>query len=496
MPAAKRSLAGAGGSRATPAWVAVAAYVLLAGAVLVGSKLLVQRLGADQYAAVLVGVLLGVLLTIVSFRYLPFPYFLWILSVCGFRFLWSIRTPILPDLYLDRMAMIWLSVVFLIKIVAERRPLVRPLKIDILLLIHALYLLTQVIIQDMEFFSTWTVCILIPYTVFFMTKNIVTGRLIRTTLWILLVLSIYYNITAVAEKYHLNFLIWPKYIIGIEGEFRGRSQGPFLQAPLFGTVIGMMLPIHLYFMATVRSNAARVLLVVSLIVGLAGLYFTYTRGSWLAGIAALGATAVLNRKVYMRFLLPAVIIGVIVAVGVLGLAQDKFMKERVENENTIGSRLATAVTVFRVWRDAPVFGCGFFQYRNVREHYIEPVEIPGMPVIRFVQFRHNAIHDIYLGPLAETGLVGTAMQLGIYVLIWRAFIRKYPRRSEDDEFAALLMPVLAGILVGYLVGGLAFDYRFFSVTGTLFMLSAAIIDGYRGEATRGGAGAGEVPAGL
>ncbi len=495
MPAVKRSVAGAGGFRAAPPWVAAGAYLLLAGVVLIGSKLLVQRLGADQYAAVLVGVLLGVLLTIVSFRYLPFPYFLWILSVCGFRFLWSVKSPLLPDLYLDRMTMIWLSVVFLIKVVAERRSLVRPLRIDVLLLVHAIYLLTQVIIQGMEFFSVWTMCILIPYTVFFMTKNIVSGRQVRTTLWILLVLSIYYNITAVAEKYHLDFLIWPKYIIGTEGEFRGRSQGPFLQAPLFGTVIGMMLPIHLYFMATVRSNTARALLVVSLIIGLAGLYFTYTRGSWLAGIAALGTTAILNRKVYMRFLLPAVIIGVIVAVGVLGLAQDKFMKERVENENTIGSRLATAVTVFRVWRDAPVFGCGFFQYRNVRERYIEPVEIPGLPVIRFVQFRHNAIHDIYLGPLAETGLVGTAMQFGIYVLIWRAFVRKYPRRGEEDEVASLLMPVLAGILVGYLIGGLAFDYRFFSVTGTLFMLSAALVDGYRRDAVPRSAGAGEVPAG-
>jgi hypothetical protein len=57
------------------------------------------------------------------------------------------------------------------------------------------------------------------------------------------------------------------------------------------------------------------------------------------------------------------------------------------------------------------------------------------------------------------------------------------------------MPVLAGILVGYLVGGLAFDYRFFSVTGTLFMLSAALIDGYRRVAVPRGAGAGEVPAG-
>jgi O-antigen ligase len=482
--ASNRATAGGGESR-TRSWrIAIAGYVLLAVAILIFSRFVIGRLGADQFATVLVGILFAILLSIISFRYLPIPFYIWILSVCGFRFLWSIQTPILPDLYLDRMAMIWLAMVFLVKAVAERRAMVRPIRIDLLLLANALYLLTQIIMHDMEFFGTWVVSILIPYSAFFLTKNIIiTQRQIRTLLWILLALSVYYNVTSVAEKYGFNFLIWPKYIIGMEGEFRGRSQGPFMQAPLFGTVIGVLLPIHLYFLATVRRNGVRVLLIASLLVGLAGLYFTYTRGSWLAGLAALGTTAALNRKVYLRYLLPAVIIGGILAVGVLGLGQDKFMKERVENENTIGSRLATAVTVFRVWRDNPLFGCGFFQYRNVREKYIEPVEIPGLPTIRFVQFRHNAIHDIYLGPLAETGLVGTAMQLAIYVLILRAFVRKYYRRHVEDHYVSFVMPVLAGILVGYLVGGLAFDYRFFAVIGTLFLVSAGIIDGYRIESS-------------
>ena len=169
----------------------------------------------------------------------------------------------------------------------------------------------------------------------------------------------------------------------------------------------------------------------------------------------------------------------VVAVAVLGLAQDKFMKDRLENEDTIGARLGTAVTAMRMWRDYPVFGVGFFQYHNLRENYIEPVEIPGMPVIRFVFFRKNAIHDIYLGPLAETGIVGTAMQFAIYWLVFRAFLRKYALRKRGDDFADLVVPVFAGLLVGYMVGGLVIDYRFFSVVGTLFMVSAGIIEGYR-----------------
>ncbi len=477
-----RVVASIGDSRSSRRWIAVSGYVLLAACIFFGSQVVISRLGGSLFVAALVGVLGGAIYAVISFKYLSIPYYVWILSVGGFRFLWSIQTPLLPDLYLDRMAMVWLLIVFMVKFVAERRALRSPYYLDLLVLMHGTYILVQVLVMDMTVFHDWTMSILVPYSAFFLTKNIITGQdRIRKLLWVMLALSIYYNVTSVAEKYHVNWLIWPKYIVGVEGEFRGRSQGPFLQAPLFGTVIGMMLPLHLYFIATVKKGGARFLLVLSLLVGLAGLYFTYTRGSWLTGFVALGATAVLNRRAYMRYLVPVMIVAPIVAVGVLGLAQDKFMKERVENEDTIGSRLGTAVTVLRVWRDHPVFGVGFYQYRRVRDEYIQPVEIPGMKPIRFSQFRHNSIHDIYLGPLAEGGLVGAFMQATIYLLILRAFLLRFGWRRRGDHFATFVMPVLGGIMVGYLVGGLAIDYRFFSVVGTLFLACAALIYGYRLE---------------
>jgi hypothetical protein len=484
VPSPRRVLAALGDARVSQRWFYILGHVALTLVAMVATQVLLKRLGGQLFVVALVGILGAVVYSVISFRYLPIPYYIWILSVGGFRFLWSIQTPLLPDLYLDRMAMAWLVMVFLIKFLAERQRLRGPFQLDRLILLHGLYLLAQVYIVDMRYFHDWTMSVLVPYTAFFMTKNIITSReRVRTLLWVMLALSIYYNVTAVAEKYHLGFLIWPKYIVHAGGEFRNRSQGPFLQAPLFGTVIGMLLPLHLYFIATVRRPLFRVLLGLSLLVGMAGLYFTYTRGSWLAGLVALGTAAWLNRRVYLRYLIPAFIVAPIVAIGFLGLAQDKFMKERVENEDTIGSRLGTAVTVMRVWRDYPIFGVGFYQYQHVRERYVQPVEIPGMAPIRFLQFRRNPIHDIYLGPLAEGGLVGMSMQVGIWLLMLRRFIGIYGRRREGDDFANYVLPVLGGLMCGYMVGGLAIDYRFFSVVGTLFLSCAAIVDGFlTGEA--------------
>lgn len=483
MPGLRWAAAASHQSRVARRWTSVAGYGLIAASVLIGAKFMHSRLGPEGFLLALIGVLGLAVYGVISFRDLRVPFLVWILTVCGFRFLWNIQAPGLPDLYLDRMGMIWIGVVFSVKFVAENRRLRGPHLLDGLILLNLAYIFGQVFIYEMRYFSVWVASVAMPAAAFVLAKNIMTRQShINSMMWVLLSLSVYYNVTSVAEKFDINWLIWPKYIIEAGGEFAGRSQGPFLQAPLFGTVIGMLLPVHLFCMAATNKQWVRLLIGLSLMLGFAGLYFTYTRGSWLAGLAALAATASLNRRRYLRYLLPALVIGPIVAVGFLGLTQDEFLKERVEEEDTIGSRVGTAVTVFRVWRDHPLLGVGFFRYRDVRENYIQAVEVPGMPVIRYQQFRHNAIHDIYFGPMAELGIVGTAIQFSIYFLVLRAFLRRYLGRRRDDEFADNALPVLGGIMCGYLVGGIAFDYRFFSVVGVLFMTCAGITYGYRSDA--------------
>ncbi len=454
------------------------ALVLIAS--LVFSQQLISRLGANLFVLTLVGIFLGTLYAVVSLRTLLVPFMIWVLSVGGFRYIWSIQTPMLPDLFLDRMMMVWLTVVFMVKFFAEKQSLRRPYLLDILIAIHALYLLIRIYIQGMAFIHPWTMSYLIPYAAYFFAKNIViTARQIRIFLLGLLMVTVYYEVISVAEKMGWNFLIWPKIIITEKTAFVGRSVGPFLQAPLFGTVIGMLVPIHLYFIATAKSAVIRSGLYVSFAIGMAGLYFTYTRGSWLAGIFALVTVAVLNVRQYSRILLPAVVFLPLIAFSFLGIGQDKFMKERVENENTLGSRVGTGITALKIWRDNPLIGIGFFQYRQTREDYIDPIHVPGLGTIRYIQFRHNNIHDIYLGPLAEDGLIGMGMQFGIYFLILKAFLKKFKWRKDGDYFAIYFMPIFAGMFVGYLVGGLAFDYRFFSIVGVLFYMSAGILYGYQ-----------------
>ncbi len=65
---------------------------------------------------------------------------------------------------------------------------------------------------EMAHFNLWISSVFIPYLVYFFSKNIIDDmRKIRILLWVLLGLSIYYNITSIAEKFDINWLLWRQF---------------------------------------------------------------------------------------------------------------------------------------------------------------------------------------------------------------------------------------------------------------------------------------------
>jgi uncharacterized membrane protein len=453
-------------------------WVVLCGAVTF-SWFFLHRLGFPFFLGALVGLVLVSVYAMVSFKFLPFPFAVWLVSAGGFSNVWSIQTAGLPDFYIDRLALIWLALVFGLKFIIEGRRLRLPVALDWVLIVYCMYLFVRMVQGGSEFFAVWLSASFVPLVGYFLAKNIITNAgQVRRVFVMLLLLSIYYNITSVAEKFNINWLIWPKYMLEEHPEFVGRSNGPFRQGPLFGTIIGMMLPIHLYFIHTVKRSVVKLILFVSLAVGFAGLYFSYTRGAWLAGIVALAATIVVNRTIYWRSMAPLLILVPVLAFSFLGLGQDNFMKERLEDENTIEARIGVMVTAARMWRDYPLTGAGFFKFKERREDYVQAVNVPGFGSIKFLYFRETSLHDIYLGQLAEVGLIGTSLQFASYFLILRMFLMKLGLARERRHYQRYLLPVMAGIFIGFLVGAMIIDFRYFRFIWILFMASVGMMAGY------------------
>ncbi len=454
-------------------------YLFIALTITIVSQKLVAILGPIILLYLAGFSIMVILYAAISYRTLLVPFLVLIASVGVLRFVWSFRAPFLPDLMLDRISIIWLVLVFASYTIYNHTPFRKPFTIDLLLILHASYLGTRVLMTDPIHFHTWTISILTPYLIFFFSKNLVrTREHIHKLFLLLLFLSIYYTITSIAEKFHIRELLFPKLMIHPHPVLVGRSSGPFRSPGVFGDTMGMILPVFFYFIAHARNKFSKIALGVLVLLGFVAILFTYTRGSMLAAAIGMGVVVFLNRKTYLPYVLPVIVLLPLIAVMVVGVQDDEFLQDRLEATNPIEARVGAIVTAVRLWRDYPLFGCGPYQYKDYAEHYVAPVEAPLLGTVHIRYFRGSPAHDMYFGPLAEDGAVGLILQLLIYITIIRTSVLKLGLRQRNDHFATYVLPIFFGIYVIYFFGGFIISFRHFAILGSLFYMAAGVTDGY------------------
>jgi O-antigen ligase len=421
----------------------------------------------------------------ISLRWPQVPILVWLATLMGIRDVVYVPTPGLPDITLDRLAMLWVTAVFAIKTVAEKKKLKGPFTLDIILILHGTYLLLSILMSESRDVNSWSRSYLMPYMAFIMAKYFMTDiKWIKRAFLLLFIMNIYHVFTSIAEHYHWNMLVWPKFILNREigMQVPGRSRGIFLQSALFGTVMGMLLGIHLYYLRAWRTYVAKAFVLLTIGLGFLGLMFTYTRGCWLVATFAILAVGIIGWRQYSAWIARIVLAGIIIFMfGLVNVSSDRFLQRRMSTEHTVTGRINTAATALRIWRANPIFGVGFRKYQEVKYDYMATITVPVFGTIRRSEGFTSSLHDIYLGVLCEEGIVGFGLQLTIYFLLFQAFRRKYQLRKKGDHFSLLMMPAIGGMFVGYLIGGTAIDYRYFSAVGGLFYFMAGIVYGYEGD---------------
>jgi hypothetical protein len=457
-----------------------------------------QKLGLLGLVFVSGALALGSVFAVISAKFLAIPVMIWFISLMGFRTLFMLRTPGLPDISLDRSLLLWILLVFLIRSVFIGKGRQRYEPLDALLVVHALYLLASILMRESPGMNAWTHSYLMGYSAYFVAKYIVAGRWswIQRIFALLAVLNVYHGVTGIAEHFHYDALIWPKTILqqDINRSFASRSSGVFMQPGVYGTMMGMQLPYHIYFMHSIRNVYGRALLYLTFPVVLLGFYYCYTRGSWIAGIVAILTLGFVGRRQYLPLVARLALVGLLVlGTGVINLKKDQFFNERMGTEQTITGRIGTLGRAYRVFVANPLFGCGFFRYNAVKAEYMGTMDVPFYGVIKRTHDVESTLHDMYIGALAEEGLVGVTLLVAIWWQMYRIFRRKWALRKLGDRFAIYAMPILAGTIVGYFAGGIAFDYRFFAGMGSLLFLSVGLIAGYELPEQAGDA-AGQEPA--
>ncbi|MBK9471388.1 MAG: O-antigen ligase family protein [bacterium] len=122
---------------------------------------------------------------------------------------------------------------------------------------------------------------------------------------------------------------------------------------------------------------------------------------------------------------------------------------------------------YRMIKDHPFFGIGYFRYLELVGEYNQTSYIPLYGLVKRSLSAQVPIHDIYLGWTAEEGLFGIALVLAFYLVIARSWLSLWRssngRRLEQGPTGAICGD--DGLLSCW---GMVIDYRYFDFINVLF----------------------------
>ncbi len=148
---------------------------------------------------------------------------------------------------------------------------------------------------------------------------------------------------------------------------------------------------------------------------------------------------------------------------------------------TTSTRFWTWGSAWQGIKERPVLGWGPENFSTVFDKYFDPRHfIPGQSTETWF----DRAHSIYFDYLAETGVLGLATYIGIFVLLYMGFLGR--KMMHAQNFSATEKGLLVALPIGYLVQGVAI----FDVLPVYINLFAFFAFGYyclysRGDSAQG-----------
>lgn len=124
--------------------------------------------------------------------------------------------------------------------------------------------------------------------------------------------------------------------------------------------------------------------------------------------------------------------------GVAYLSQMNVVQKQeahVENGTVLASRDLIWNMALVAWDKYPVFGVGMHNYSQINIAKIEPwLKESGKPFVKSEYAGSSHAHSLYITSLAERGLVGTGILLGI-LLAWLFWLIRFLPKTDDEDLA-------------------------------------------------------------
>lgn len=317
---------------------------------------------------------------------------------------------------------------------------------------------------------------LIPAAIYLFARNAPYSERTATTLLAGLTgFGAYLTLVGLLEAGHQWSLVFPRHIADPEvGIHFGRVRGPMAQAVSMGLYLTVT-AWAAWLWSRQLTGLARWAPFALLPSAAVALFYTYTRSCWIgaAGIAVL--LLWVHTRGVLRVWLLSGLAGLALVVG--ATKWDSLMGFQRETSSSVTRDSAKLRPMFahvswKMFRDRPLFGCGFGQYFEEKNDYLDDhdTELP------LYWIRDEAHHNRALNLLVETGLVGFAL----FAAFWGTILHKawrLGRAPRGPAWARTTALLFAGAFVAYAVQILFHDLTYSQQDNALAMLLAGAIVG-------------------
>lgn len=294
--------------------------------------------------------------------------------------------------------------------------------------------------------------------------------------------GVYLAVTAIAETYHLWWLVFPKYIqtttTSTELEFIGRGRGPLLNPIGTGMLLAICLIGGLMWWPRWKRPGRIVLVGLSALFFLA-IYCTFTRSAWLGGILAF--SIVLALTIPRSWRVPILGGGLLMAILVAATQWQSLMAFKRDRDLTASQtaesvhlRPILMVVGWKMFLDRPLLGCGFSQYPKESANYVSD-RSTSLPLEKG---RGYVPHNVLLSLLTETGLLGLVAFVMLVSLWGRDAWRLWRLRSAPlwaRQQGLLFLTVLAV----YFINGMFHDTSVVPMAHMTLFFLAGVTAGLR-----------------
>lgn len=257
----------------------------------------------------------------------------------------------------------------------------------------------------------------------------------------------------------------------------GEEEGHWVMSPFFkdhtsyGAILALLFPVAVGFLLWKEYSITLKIILFFMVTLLAvALFYSYTRAAWISLVGALGVYAAMRFRIKFSYIAAVVVfVGGMVALNweqiQLNLEQNKAehatedIAERLESVSNISSdasnleRLNLWASAVEMFESRPVMGWGpgTFQFAYGQfQHYQD------LTIISEKSGRDVNAHSEYLGPLAESGVIGMLSTILIVVMVVYTGITLY-FKLPPGELRMITLVVLLG-LITYFAHGVLNNY--------------------------------------